>query len=294
MADRVAHKLDLNRKLLLSRAGLAAVAMAVFVLLLAPQGKAQSPPTAPTSLPSFDVASIKPDHLDGHRTRVSSDANSLITSGMTLKLLMELAYSVKEFQISGGPGWADSETYEIKAKIDDATVEALKKLPPNERYEQKRLMMQSLLAERFKLKVSHSSKELPVYALVLTKNGPKFSQSASGDAQSGLSTNNGNLTAKAETISHFADWLSGRVGRKVVDKTGLQGKYDFTMNYDDRRQDLTVSGPGDGSQGRTAPPPDSGPSLFTALQEQLGLKLESQKGPVETLIIDSVEKPSEN
>jgi uncharacterized protein (TIGR03435 family) len=295
MMDGVACKLDLGRKVLLSTPGLAAVIMALFGLLHAQPVPAQSSPPPPASLPSFDVASIKPDHLDGHRTRVLSNGNSLTASGLTLKRLMELAYNVKDFQISGGPGWIDSETYAIQAKIDDATVEALKKLSPQDRSEQHRLMVQSLLAERFKLKVSHSTKELAIYALVLTKSGPKFSESAaSGAGQNGLSTNNGDLKAKELEISHFADWLSGIVGRKVVDKTGLQGKYDFTMKYDDRRQDLTVSGPGDSSQGRAATPPDSGPSIFTALQEQLGLKLEPQKGPVEILIIESVEKPSEN
>jgi bla regulator protein BlaR1 len=288
MRDGVARELDPGG-VWLRGAGLAVVAIAVFALLPTPRIQAQSPPTTPTVLPSFDVASIKPDHLDGHHTRVSSDANSLMASGLTLKRLMELAYNVKDFQISGGPGWVDSETYAVQAKIDDAVVEELRKLPPRERYEQFRLRVQSLLADRFKLKVSHSSKELSIYALVLTKGGPKFSP-ASGDAQN-LSTNNGNLTARAETISHFADWLSGLVGRKVVDKTGLQEKYDFAMTFT-RRQDLTAPVPADASQ--AAPSPDSGPSIFTALQEQLGLKLESQKGPVETLIIESVEKPSEN
>jgi uncharacterized protein (TIGR03435 family) len=154
-------------------------------------------------------------------------------------------------------------------------------------------MVQRLLAERFNLKLAHSTKELPIYALMVVKNGPKFSQSASTDnAHAGFSSHNGDVTVKASTMRGFAEWLSVRVGRKVVDKTGLEGKYDFTMKYDERRQALVATLPADG-----APPAlsdSSGPSIFTALHDQLGLQLESQKGPVETLIIESAEKPSPN
>lgn len=284
-------------RVLLSALGAAVVAgLMASSLLCAPQIRGQSQSaatrlTAPTL--SFEVASIKPDHLDGHSTRISYDNNSLLTSGTTLKRLIEFAYNIGDFQLSGGPAWVDSETYKIEAKIDQETVAALSKLPRDQSGEQRRAMVQELLAERFNLKLTHSTKELPIYALMVAKNGPKLSRSASTDsAHGGLSNHNGEVTVKATTMSGFAEWLSKIVGRKVVDKTGLEERYDFAMKYDDRRQALVATLPADGAS--AAAFDSSGPSIFTALQEQLGLKLDSQKGPVETLVIESVEKPSEN
>jgi uncharacterized protein (TIGR03435 family) len=289
MTQRTAARLSFSRKLVLAASAAVAVAGPIVLgLMHAPQVRAQSQFSEGAPLASYDVASIKPDHKDGHSTRLSSDNNSLVASGLTLKRLIEYAYNINDYQLFGGPGWADTETYEVQAKIDDATVQALKKLPPAERNQQRRLMMQTLLAERFKLKVSHSSKEFPIYALELTKTGPKFSAAAPEETGQSLSNNNGDLKVKGVPMSRFAEWLSGIVGRKVVDKTGLTGKYDFALTYDNRRADLTASVPEDASTD------SSGPSIFTALQQQLGLKLESQKGPVETLIIESAEKPSAN
>jgi uncharacterized protein (TIGR03435 family) len=287
------QKFSWGRKL-----GMATIATLVFAMPVgfAPHAHAQSPATASKSSSSFEVASIKPDHLDGHVTRFSVNADSLIASGVTLKRLILYAYNIKDFQLSGGPGWVNSESYEVQAKIDDSTVEALSKLSPSQRSEQHRLMIQSLLAERFKLKISRSSKEVPIYALVLVKSGPRFGQSAMTDnTQRGFRSNNGNLTAKGMGINQFAEWLSGVVGRKVVDKTDLQGTYDFSMSYNNRREGLTPPSPADAGGQELAPLPDSSePTIFTALNEQLGLKLVPEKGPVEVFIIDSVEKPSEN
>lgn len=294
IATSIARKTGSTRKLLAASIGAIAVAGPLVFGL----GHVQAQSIPPNDLPaaSFDVASIKPDHMDGHSTRISFNSNSLVVSGATLKRLIAFAYNMNNFQIFGGPGWVETETYEVQAKIlDEGVVEALKKLPATQRGEQRRSMVQSLLVERFKLNVSHSSKEYPIYALVLMKNGPKFSQPAtSDDTQPDLSNHNGDLKVKAMPMSRFAEWLSGVVGRKVVDKTGLTGKYDFAMKYDDRRQDLTAPGTADGSLAQTAPLDSSGPSIFNALENQLGLKLESQKGPVEILIIDSAEKPSPN
>jgi uncharacterized protein (TIGR03435 family) len=163
--------------------------------------------------------------------------------------------------------------------------------------------VQSLLAERFNLKVSHSSKELPIYALVVAKNGPKLTKSADAPPGPGapggpgarrmMSFQMGELTATGISMSMLADRIAREVGRNVVDKTGLEGRYDFTLHWTSDRQALSA-GPADGGPGPAPSANSSGPSIFTALQEQLGLKLESQKGPVETLTIESVEKPSEN
>lgn len=262
-----------------------------------PQCKARSPAAVAPSA-SFDVASIKLDRdtpATGIHIHISFDQDSFTASGVTVKDLIQLAYQINDFQLSGGPSWAESEKYVVQAKMDEATVEALKKLPREQRNEQQRLMVQSLLAERFKLKLSHSSKELPVYDLVLTTKGPKFSQSSgSAGSNRGMNSRSGELTAAATSMSDFAEWLSSIVGRKVVDKTGLEGNYDFTLHWTRQSLVATSGAATDGGKGAAAIDDSSGPSIFTALQEQLGLKLESQKGPVEILIIDSAEKPSEN
>jgi uncharacterized protein (TIGR03435 family) len=311
--QQLAEILSFGRKLLLAIAAVAIAGFLVVNLLCAPQIRAQSAQPAAASAPSFEVASIKPNHPEGglQRIMLRFAPDGLTASGMTVKNLVGFAYNLKDFQISGGPGWIDSERYDIDAKMDESTIEALKKLPPEQAQEQRRLMMQSLLAERFKLKVTQSSKELPIYALVVAKNGPKLTQSAatspsgpvspgpvSGPAgsvpRSMMGFRNGEITATAVPLRLFADRISREVGRDVVDKTGLQGNYDFTLHWTPEFQSAVPKGPADSNQGPASPPPDSGPSIFTALQEQLGLKLESQKGPVKTLVIESVEKPSEN
>lgn len=285
----------------LARIGALATAGAVIpVLAYSPQLQAQSPQPAVASPPSFEVASIKPKGAGEGPVRVMFAPDAFTANGVTAKFLIGFAYNLKDFQISGGPGWIDSEKYDINAKLDEATIEALKKLTPDQAVEQRRLMLQGLLAERFNLKVSQSSKELPIYALVVAKNGPKLSPAADSPSSSGpgggpksmIRLAPGEFTATGITISNLIDRLSREVDRKVVDKTGLTGRYDFTLRWTPDRPVPVTSG-ADG--GPAPPPPDSsGPSIFTALQEQLGLKLESQKGPVGTLVIESIEKPSEN
>jgi uncharacterized protein (TIGR03435 family) len=284
-----------------TRAAFAVAAAMFFSLLQSPQARAQSSPTAGSPSPSFEVASIKPNRSGDGLTRLMFAPDGLSANGIAVKGLIGFAYNVKDFQMSGGPGWIESERYDIEAKMDEATITALKQLPPEQAIEQRRLMLRSLLAERFKLKVSHSSKDLPIYALVVAKNGPKLTKSADapsgpgGPGQRMMRMQLGELTATGIPMSLLVDRISREVGRNVVDKTGLPDRYDFTLRWTSDRQDLAPRGNADGGPGSAAPLPDSsGPSIFTALQEQLGLKLESQKGPVETLIIDSLEKPSEN
>lgn len=270
---------------------LAIAGLVIFVLLHAPRTQAQTSTPAGAPSPAFDVASIKPDR-NGTHTRISFDYNSFLATGVTLKALIGLAYSVNDSQLSGGPDWANSVKYEIQAKIDDATAEALKKLPTEQKQEQRRLMVQALLADRFKLKVSRLNKELSVYLLTPAKKGSALSQSAlPGNAASGILASPGQTKFTGISLAVFADWLSGQVGRKVVDQTGLQGKYDFILHWTPESQ----AAPPDSSQAPASLLSDSsGPSLLSALQEQLGLKLASGKGPVQVLVIDSAEKPTEN
>lgn len=271
-----------------------AIGGSLLLCLGAAQLLAQSPHAANAPLPSFDVAAIKPDPSSGNSEHVSFNNNTFVATGVTAKRLIEFAYEVRDFQISGGPGWAGSEKYAINAKIDEDTLEALKK-SPKQGSDWGQLMLQSLLAERFNLKISRSNKELPIYALVVAKNGPKLSQAANPSGPSGSSSHKrGEVTYTGMPMSGFADRLSREVGRKVVDKTGLQGKYDFTLHWTQERLTSMVGSAANSSQAPAPLPDSSGPSIFTALQEQLGLKLEPQKGPVEILVIESIDKPTDN
>src|ERR1700691_545838 len=313
MTQRAANKLGFGRKLLLAAAGIAALAgPIVFGLMDAPQSRAQSPEAFSTPRPSFDVASIKPNHSGTNLLRLVADNGRFIAYNATLKFLLAYAYHVNYSQISGASGWIESEHYDIEAKRDDPSADSQPKLVRDEEGQQLGLMVQSLLADRFKLALHYETKELPVYALVVAKNGPKLRESPvipddlapphpaavmvgpdGPQARHSFRMNgSGELSVIAQSLDRFADLLAHQTGRLVVDKTGLKGNYDFTLKWtpDEGRGQMPGGTPGD-----AAPPSDAnGPTIFTALQEQLGLKLESQKGPVDTLVIDHVEKPSEN
>jgi uncharacterized protein (TIGR03435 family) len=303
MSQRSAENLSFGRKLLLAGLGAVAITLPVVLgLLHASRVQAQSAQTAPTSQPSYEVASIKPDHSNDSPAlmRAMFTNDGLTAEGMTAKFLIGLAYNVKDFQVSGGPSWAESERFTVDAKIGLSEIEAFNKLPPDQRMEQRRLMLQRLLADRFQLKVSHSTKELPIYALVVAKNGPKFTQSTTAPppgpraaVMQGTFRGTGDaFTGNGVNMRMLANWLGIRVGRDVVDKTGLEGTYDLTMRWDADSQRLTTADPGQGPV--DTPSDSSGLTIFTALKQQLGLKLEPQKGPVEIIIIDHLEKPSEN
>ena len=294
MTQGLAEKLSLGRKVFLAAIGAVTLAgPVIFGLLHAPQVRAQSAQAASRSSSSFsyEVASIKPDKATDGLVRIQFTPNGFTAEGVSPKFLLGLAYNVKDFQLSGLPGWAESERYDIQAKMDDATAEALNRLPPNQRLEQRRLMLQSFLAERFNLKLTHSSREMPIYALVVAKGGPKLTPSkVTTEADLRRFANSAVAFSLAGMpVSGLADFLSMRLKRQVVDKTGLQGNYDITFHFAPPGN-LADNGPDPAATS----PDSSDPSIFTALQEQLGLKLESQKGPVEVLIIASIQKPIEN
>ena len=216
-------------------------------------------------------------------------------------LLMQYAYQVRDFQISGGPDWVRSEKFDIEAKEPDELGEELQKLPSDQRWENMYLLVQSILAERFKMKVRQETRELPIYALVVAKNGPKLEMAAPGIGIESHTRHflmyKDHLTADGLDMATMARGLSQQLGRSVLDHTGLKGNYKVALHWtpDPGQPDLS-RGPADATSERdTATASDSsGPSIFTALQEQLGLKLESTKGPVEIIVIDHIEKPSEN
>lgn len=309
MTQHDAQKLDLRRKFLLAAIGvMAAAAPVAFGLMHPTESRADSPAgTTTATLPSFEVASIKPNKSAIRMTRFFFTPDGLSATNVTLEALIQMSYRVQDFQISGGPKWANSEHYDIEAKVDSSAVEELKKLS----FEQRRLMVQSLLADRFKLALHSETKELPVYALVIGKSGLKLQEAKPGDTYPNgihgpdghaggaglMHMQRGQLTAQALPMEELTQLLSQQLGRTVLDKTGLTGKYDFTLKWTPEEIHAPMSkGPEGGGQGPDSPsqPDSSGPSIFTAIQEQLGLKLESQKGPVEVLVIDRAETPSEN
>lgn len=199
---------------------------------------------------------------------------------VTVRALIGDAYGVYGFQISDGPDWVKSEGYDVTAKERDSDVEKIGKLGRRQGWEYSRLMIQSLLAERFKLKVRHETKDLPVYALVVAKNGPKFHETVvpADPKAPAMMMGGGELSMTGASIQQLINSLGGIVDHIVLDRTGLTGKYDIALKWE----------PETGSAGA------SGPSIFTALQEQLGLRLQSQKGPADVLVIEHVERPTEN
>ncbi|MBZ5632249.1 MAG: TIGR03435 family protein [Acidobacteriia bacterium] len=238
--------------------------------------------------PAFEVASIKPGDPNSQMFRIGSmPGGRFAANNASLKMLIQTAYDVRSHQISGGPNWLDSAKYDIDAKPDSATpIPAGPAGGP-----QMRLMLQSLLEERFKLKLHRESKEEPVYELMVARGGPKLQKATDSlkQQQRGLRMGRGQLTGTAAPMSILVTQLSQQLGRSVIDKTGLAGQYDFELKW---TPDLGQSQGGPADAGPQPDPP--GPSIFTAIQEQLGLRLESTKGPVDVLVIDYAEKPTEN
>jgi len=301
MTDGVARKLDLSRKLLLSAARLAAVAVPIVFGLVNPtqiQAESQTQKTNAIA-PVYEVASIKPNKYSSSMLGFGFLLERLTATGVTLHGLIREAYGVEDDQISGAPNWLNSERYDIEAKADKSVADEMQNLSFDQRLVEYRRMLQALLGDRFQLTLHRETKELPVYALVIAKKGPKLQETHPGDHDpTGMTFGSGLLKGEGVPIALLVRHLSQQqLGRPVLDKSGLTGKYDFTLKWipDDRRAPLfkgTEAGQQDTGSAPSAE--SSGPSIFTAIQEQLGLKLEPQKGPVEILVIDHVERPSEN
>lgn len=292
-------------------------------LTLAACAFAQTPPaSAPLS---FEAASIKPSApMIGGRmmVRMSSDPGRLNYSGVSLRDLIRNAYHLKDYQVSG-PDWINTERFDVVAKLPEGAKES--DIPA---------MMQTLLAERFKLTVHRETKELPAYALMVAKGGVKMKEfveapdsSADGPNAGGgfdgpprmkvgadgmpklpagrggmMMMGFGRLQGQGLTVTALTDMLSRQLDRPVLDETGLTAKYDISLNWTPEPGEgpagmkMMMMGRGEGG-GDAHPemPPVSGPPLLIALQQQLGLRLEPKKLPLEMVVVDHVEKvPSEN
>jgi uncharacterized protein (TIGR03435 family) len=274
--------------------------VALFALVSAGQSGAQSSMQKTTApLPAYDVASIKPGKPDSGSTLLFR-LDGFTAKGMTLKSLIKEAYGIEDDQLLGAPGWLNTQTYDIEAKVDGPEVAALERLSEDQR----KAMFQLFLRERFQLKVHLETKELPILALVIAKNGPKLQEAKPGDTypdgikgpdgkpggRAGMMMwGDGRLTGQGISIASIVQPLTQQLNRTVLDQTGLAGKYDVELRWTPDHTSAPNTGP---ESGIAAESPT--PSIFTAIQEQLGLKLESHKAPVEVLVIDHVEAPSAN
>jgi uncharacterized protein (TIGR03435 family) len=238
---------------------------------------------------SFEVDTVKSgDPIDPHWGVGFGSNGRFRANNASLQMLLVFAYKLQTQQISGGPKWVNSEKFSIEAEASSATPSGPVDIG------QIRLMLQALLADRFKLVVHRSTIESKIYELLVRSGGSKLKEAGANDGRVGLRIEPGGaIVGAASPISPLVDYLSEKLQRSVIDKTGLSGKYDFTL-----KRWTSSLGPLDAPQDEGEAPrtSDSSPSrsLFAALQEDLGLKLQPGKGPIEMLIIDQVQKPDPN
>jgi uncharacterized protein (TIGR03435 family) len=274
---------------------------------------------APGDKPQFEVASIKPNTSDSRFVNIPPPIGGRFkATNVTLTMLLGVAYRVRPNQISGGPNWMGSERYDIETRAQG-----------NPTRDEFTAMLQSLLEERFQLVSHKETREQPVYALMIAKNGPKLPPPK--ETCAAFSPNNppppppppgqpfrpqtpcggflmmpGRMEAGKVGMAQLVNTLSNAVGRPVIDKTGYTELFDVHLEWSPVDGGGRGGPPGGGGPvgepgqpgpagGQALPQADiSGPTIFTALQDQLGLRLESQKGPVEILVVDRAEKASEN
>jgi uncharacterized protein (TIGR03435 family) len=269
------------------------------VLAIKVDTNAQTTDLKSAKLPAFEVASVKPDPA-GERSP-SSQFGSLVgryfnASNVPMKTIIKTAYDLQEFQISGGPAWINTDRYDINAKVDDALYEQLQKLSQKLHAQQTKLMLQSLLADRFKLQIIRNTVQLPVLVLEAGSEGPKLTDSGlksatppSGNLEGVIWTLGGqggqvSIEGFAASVDNFAESLSRMLGRKVINGTGLRGNYSFKIAFVNEAQTVSDSDAVN----------SSGPSIFAVLQEQLGLRLKKDRGPVDTIAITHIERPDPN
>jgi len=231
---------------------------------------AQAPSAAP-KLQAFDVVSIKPDPSGGDGTDMRTSPGHLTVVNTTADELLLFAFGVKDFQLTGKPDWLTKDRFDVDAVTGTPADLNRTTLQP---------FLQSMFADRFRLKFHRENRDSPVYSLVVVKGGPKLTvHSGEGVPMTGIHSSSGKdrVNAGKTTMKRLAEVLSEQTDRVVVDNTGLRGEYDFSLEWS---TDVTVD--------------SQEPSVFTAIQEQLGLKLESAKGPVPFIVIDRVEKPDAN
>jgi bla regulator protein BlaR1 len=313
MKNHRTDRLESWRKLLLTAMAVGSVAAPIGIgALHAPRLRAQSPQVAPDG-PTFEVASVKPNSSGDRRVAMQNQPGRFLATNVTLHMLIRNAYQLQEFQISGGPGWISSDHFDIVAKMEGGVPDPLAG-GPGTGPTRLQLMIRALLADRFKLTVHNETKDAPIYALVMARSdgrlGPELHRSETDCAAlmaaargrgapplppppgspmpCGVRVGMGNMAVGGAALSQVASSLSMFVGRVVLDRTGLTGAFDINLTWTPDQMPQRPPGAPD------LPVDPNGPSIFTAIQEQLGLKLDSQRGPVEMLVIDRAEHPVEN
>jgi uncharacterized protein (TIGR03435 family) len=251
----------------------------------------QPPPApvrmAPDANPAFEVATIKPSDPARPGQIITLRGVEIITTNTTVHDLINLAYWLHPKQLTSRPAWTESEKYDLTGKPD---------APGQPNVDQMKMMLQKLLADRFQLKFHFEKRDLPAYAIRIAKTGAKITRSQDdpkglpgwffGRAASGMT-----MTFRNAPLSQVAAILQNSLDKPVVDQSGLSERYDFTVTFTpDPAQAALLGGP----PAPAADNPDAAPGLFAAFQQQLGLKLESTRAPVDVMIIDKVERPSEN
>jgi uncharacterized protein (TIGR03435 family) len=285
----------LSRHIPLFRALLASGSLA-----LAPSLFAQTPPpapsgptpatTTPTPALTFDVASIRQNTSVGGRNHINISTNdghfTFTTGNATLKSILHFAFALPESQIVDAPAWVDSTNFDIVAKAGPDADAQLNALSGDQNDLAKQLMVQALLADRFRLKTHRETRQLPIYDLVVAnpKTGPKLLPTEAHGTTIDNNKRSIRIIGGDDSVELLAEYLAKTLGRNVVDKTALTGRYDINLKWT----------PEDAIAANADPAPDAPPDIFTAIQEQLGLKLESTKAPVPVLVIDHIEMPSEN
>jgi uncharacterized protein (TIGR03435 family) len=255
------------------------IAAALTIVTALAQGAPQSitpvKPMAADAHPSFEVATIKPHDPNSQHQGFNAEGDRFTIRNQTFASLMMFAYSINKRQVIDLPAWAETTSYDIEGTTDTPG-------EPNLRQQQE--MIQKLLSDRFQLKFHHDKRELSVYAIHIAKGGPKLKPAANSDAQP---DQEGNGYGTEQTITYtsasMADFAFGEqffLDRPIVDQTGLAGRYDFSIHYTYDEAKSTD--------------PNAPPGLFTAVQEQLGLKFQPTKSPVDVFVIDHVEQPSAN
>lgn len=234
--------------------------------------------------PGYEVATIKPTDPDHARSGFTLQGRHVVAGNFTVQGMITLAYNLHPTQIAGGPDWISTDHFDMDILPDHEGLPSL---------EQARGIVRKLLADRFALKMHYESKQLSVYVLSVVKTGSKLTKSgADPSSPPGMGGPPGTMMMRNGSMAEFAQVMQGVLDRPVLDQTGLKDRYDLKLRWT----------PDESQYGGRVPPqnPDNAatteslPSLFTAIQEQIGLKLEAQKAPAKVMVIDSVEKPSAN
>jgi uncharacterized protein (TIGR03435 family) len=259
-----------------------AVAVLLVVACTAAQAPAQAQPgadPAATKSPTYEVISITENKSGDNRSGWRSTPDGMVLTNATLSWLVRSAFGIiSDDQLSGLPAWVGADHFDIQAKMDADTMTAWKAASRQQKTQMQQLLIQSLLTERCQLKFHHETKQLPVYDLVIAKGGLKIKESTAEGGRTWMSDSN--FGSDAATMENMIFSLSGAVGRVIIDKTGLgEKKFEIKLKWTPDEQ-----------QGAA----DAGPGLFSAIEEQLGLKLIASRGPVDTVVIDRMEKPSPN